>query len=548
MHLSYAPIFFFVSLHMTISKEVLVIFDEDSDTLTFNNKTYFTRQDALPEKVSYFQIILYTLITILLCTFCWLLSSISLSYLSNDDLVVELRATSGSEEEKKCTETIKPLLLRRHWLVSTLLILNNFCLVFIPLFLIKIINVKLSVIISVVLVLVFNDILPQACVNISNQLLIAEKFNDFTYSLMILTSPLSFTLGKILDKVIGEKHRYRLLNSDIKALIEMHKINHLKELAAENESPITKLSISRKHSHSDSMNNNRQSSCDSFELNNANLNSSTNNKIGLNDEEANLMISALEIREKQVIELMIPIKSTFMIDYDEKLDKTKLKQIVDKGYSRIPVYANHNIQDILGLVRIKQLILVDINENKTLRELGIRLKAPLVIHPSLNLIDLLREFRKGKSHMAFITEQVEKLQKKFGLSRTNSISNNLILFNKTKEIKILGIVTLEDVIEHMFNLEIYDEDDYEKMKYNNSSGYSTSIGNTSNILGSKKSLFYPVGLEKIEENAKVIDESINVNGEGGSGYKRKSVKDDFLFNTDSYSETLSKRYNEQLII
>ena len=73
-------------------------------------------------------------------------------------------------------------------------------------------------------------------------------------------------------------------------------------------------------------------------------------------KEANLVISALEIREKQVIELMIPIKSTFMIDYDEKLDKTKLKQIVDKGYSRIPVYANHNIQDMLGLVRIKQLI------------------------------------------------------------------------------------------------------------------------------------------------------------------------------------------------
>ena len=29
--------------------------------------------------------------------------------------------------------------------------------------------------------------------------------------------------------------------------------------------------------------------------------------------------------------------------------------------------------------------------------------------------------------------------------------------------KILGIITLEDVIEHMFNLEILDEDDYEKM-------------------------------------------------------------------------------------
>jgi metal transporter CNNM len=187
-------------------------------------------------------------------------------------------------------------------------------------------------------------------------------------------------------------------------------------------------------------------------------------KMGLHDEQANLMISALEIREKKVIELMIPIKQTFSIDFDDVLDKFKLQLILDKGYSRIPVYSNHDTNDLVGLVRIKNLIGVDFNQNKTLRQLGIELKKPLVISPRLSLIDLLRQFREGRSHMAFITEQVEELQDKFGLNKIGSLTrNDNLSFKKNTNIKILGIITLEDVIEKMINLDILDEDDYEKL-------------------------------------------------------------------------------------
>lgn len=215
------------------------------------------------------------------------------------------------------------------------------------------------------------------------------------------------------------------------------------------------------------------------------------------------------MQEKKVIELMIPIRNTFMIDYDDILDKFKLNLILDKGYSRIPVYSNHNKNDIVGLLRIKQLIGVDFDQNKSLRQLGIQLGKPIVISPKTSVFDLLREFRKGKSHMAFITEQVEDWQNKFGLNRSNSIQRNYagilagsftnssfrnesILGDRNdesnvylydckdsvtndalnaitsskkiqKNINILGIITLEDVIEKMINLEILDEDDYEKV-------------------------------------------------------------------------------------
>ena len=102
-----------------------------------------------------------------------------------------------------------------------------------------------------------------------------------------------------------------------------------------------------------------------------------------------------------------------------------------------------------------------------MKDLGIKLKPPLVIRPNMTLVNLLREFRSGKSHMAFITEQVKLLQSKFGLNHNNSMDYNMLSggnFDESKKIKIFRIVTLEDVIEQIFNLEILDEEDYERIR------------------------------------------------------------------------------------
>ena len=190
-------------------------------------------------------------------------------------------------------------------------------------------------------------------------------------------------------------------------------------------------------------------------------------KMGLGQLEANLMISALEIKEKKVVEIMININDIYSIKFEEPIDKKKVAEILEKGFSRIPVFRNDDKNDLVGILRIKQLINVDFNLRKSIKDLGIRLKNPIVIPPTMTLVNLLREFRGGKSHMAFITEQVELLQYKLGLTRNNSLAFNMKYnetFEEANKIKILGIVTLEDVIEQIFNLEIMDEEDYEKSK------------------------------------------------------------------------------------
>ena len=117
---------------------------------------------------------------------------------------------------------------------------------------------------------------------------------------------------------------------------------------------------------------------------------------------------------------------------------------------------------------MKEIIGADFSHFESIKDKGIQLRKPLVIPPDMNLLDLLKEFRNGKSHMAFITEEVENLQLKFGLTRSNSILPKNLLIKQTSQNnnkpKILGIITLEDVIEEMINIDIRDEDDYDKEK------------------------------------------------------------------------------------
>ena len=78
--------------------------------------------------------------------------------------------------------------------------------------------------------------------------------------------------------------------------------------------------------------------------------------------------------------------------------------------------------------------------------------------------------------MAFLTEQVEDLQEKLGLNRRNSVERSKEYREKSKKnVIILGIITLEDVIEKMINIEILDEDDYERTKTSKKTSSKMSI-------------------------------------------------------------------------
>ena len=462
-----------LNIQSILSKKIYLEYNEEFDFITKDGKYYFPVSDSiLNKKIKNLRVgtqirkteeaikeeaeppacveemvtggtyWFFMFMVAVLTLFAGMMSGLTVGYLSVDQLTMELRENTGTPEEKKASEVILPVLSNRHWLLCTLLLMNSFAMEALPVFLDRVFSRFTAVVISVTLLLIFGEVIPQALCTGPRQVQIAAMAAPMTRFLMIISWPITYWLGKCLDIILGEQGKTRYQNQDLKCLVEMHTNEALRKIAEEEEKNpyIPKTDIPK-----------------------------PSENMGLGQIEANLMISALEIKEKKAVEIMINFNEIYSIKYEEPIDKKKVVEILDKGFSRIPVFRNDDKTDLIGLLRIKQLIKVDFNQRKSLKELGIRLKPPLVIPPNMTLINLLRQFRSGKSHMAFITEQVELLQAKFGLTRNNSVAINMLYnetFADTKNIKILGIVTLEDVIEQIFNLEIMDEEDYERSKRN----------------------------------------------------------------------------------
>ena len=538
--MNFIKIYFFLIFALTISTisttKILLDYNEELDIIIKDGKYYFplSESKSLPKKKNLLSPIknkeirnleeqkqqekviceeemvtggkywFFMFMVAFLTLFAGMMSGLTVGYLSVDKLTMELREKTGTQMEKEYSKIILPVLSNHHWLLCTLLLMNSFAMEALPVFLDRVFSRLTAVIISVTLLLIFGEVIPQALCTGPRQIQIAAMAAPMTRFLMIISWPISYWLGKCLDIILGEQGRTRYQNQDLKALVEMHTYEAIKKISEEEEKNpyISKEDIPK-----------------------------PSNTMGLSTVEANLMISALEIREKKVIEIMISFDKVYSIKHEEPLNRKKVLEILDKGFSRIPVFRNDDKTDLIGILRIKQLISIDFNQNRSLKELGIRLKSPLVIPPQMTLIELLREFRKGKSHMAFVTEQVELLQNKLGLNRNNSVQFNL-RYNETfldaKKIKVLGIVTLEDVIEQIFNLEIMDEEDYEKSKRSKGGRMASNLRSSSKI-----NLYFNPEVKHtfIKDQAEQIDRIIK------EGFKNDiEMKEKFLNQLDKNKE------------
>ncbi|CAG03347.1 unnamed protein product, partial [Tetraodon nigroviridis] len=157
-------------------------------------------------------------------------------------------------------------------------------------------------------------------------------------------------------------------------------------------------------------------------------------------EELNMIQGALELRTKTVEDVMTLLSDCFMIPMDATLDFDTMSDIMKSGYTRIPVYEGER-SNIVDLLFVKDLAFVDPKDCTPLKTITKFYSHSLhFVFNDTKLDVMLEEFKKGKSHLAIV-------------QRVNNECKGDPFY------EVLGIVTLEDVIEELIKSEILDETD-----------------------------------------------------------------------------------------
>lgn len=146
----------------------------------------------------------------------------------------------------------------------------------------------------------------------------------------------------------------------------------------------------------------------------------------LEEQESDLVRSALEFDEISVNEVLVPRVHVTAIPQDMPIDEIK-SVFLSERYSRLPVY-NDSIDDIIGFITEKDFFGLLEHQGTDIRPI---IKNILRLPEFARISEAMKQMQRNKSHIAIVLDQ----------------------YGGTK-----GIVTLEDIIEELVG-EIYDEAD-----------------------------------------------------------------------------------------
>ncbi|MCX8666531.1 HlyC/CorC family transporter [Acetobacteraceae bacterium B3987] len=147
----------------------------------------------------------------------------------------------------------------------------------------------------------------------------------------------------------------------------------------------------------------------------------------LDRQERALIMNVLRLRTITADDVMVPRADIIAMPDDLSFDEA-LGLMREENHSRMPVY-HKELDDIIGMIHVKDLVAhIGTEEPFNLRSL---LRQPLLVAPSIPVLDLQLQMRQRRTHMALVIDEYGSID---------------------------GLVTIEDLIETIVG-DISDEHD-----------------------------------------------------------------------------------------
>lgn len=152
-------------------------------------------------------------------------------------------------------------------------------------------------------------------------------------------------------------------------------------------------------------------------------------------EKYKMLSKVFDFSDAVVKDVMMAKKNMVAIDISASIESI-LEKVVESGYSRLPVY-KENPDNIVGIINMKDLL--SLSASKGLVVLQDIIYPPVFFPDTKKVSELLKEFQKGHTHLALVTDSKGHVE---------------------------GLVTLEDLVEEIVG-EIEDEHDVRTNYYKN---------------------------------------------------------------------------------
>jgi CBS domain containing-hemolysin-like protein len=300
-------------------------------------------------------------------------SGLNVSIMALDPADLRRKAKLGDSDARR----VRPFRKNIHLTLSAILLTNVAAVSATSLVLESVFYGLIAGILSTLLVVIFGEILPQALF-VRQALKVCSRLTPLLRLMIFLTYPVSKPLQLMLDSLFkGERARLQTRH-ELGLMISEH--------------------LGTKESE-------------------------------LDEDEVEIIRGALQLSEKRVRDILMPMKNVYWLEPQTVINDTKIDEIVAKGRSRIPIF---NAQKTIcyGVLLVKQLLDIDFDSQEVRVD-------DLPLHPtqtvgSMTALDtMFRKFMGAHSHLMPVE----------------------------KDDKIIGIITIEDLIEEILGREIEDETD-----------------------------------------------------------------------------------------